>query len=422
MTEERTIISQGPFSYLKDINLGIILIGIFFIFEFGSFQGLYPIINKLRLPFIVSLLIIFYALFLIMTKQIDFSSETTRKFTFLCLFIVVYAIISTRNPIAKVDIVKIFLLYLANYLIITACIHKPSQFFLLIDVWLVSILFSSFHGVMQGGLVWGNRWLKDENHISLVAAIAIPFAFVFLKEYRYKIKKLFYLICLTFFIAVNVVGASRGGALSMMLVAFLCLCLMKNKFRNFILITLGIIFILNFAPPRFFSEMESLKQGAKEGTAADRIFLWRISFKVFSDHPIIGVGPMNHTDYLAQYGGYRSESGSVQVVHSTPIQWLTEKGIVGTIILLIFLISMYKNWKVAFSRQRVPIFPAETKNLEIFKAITHACGISQAGFWLAACFLSLLPYPFYWCLVPFSEAWKNLFLDYIYQETGREVV
>lgn len=404
----------NPFESLKEFNFGIFLLSMHFLLEFGSFQGIFPILKDLKIPFIISSLSIVYACFLLFKGEVDLKSDVTRKFILLCAFIIVYSLISTDLEVYRIENSKLFMLYLSHYIIIVTCLKKPSQFILLIDIFIFAIVISSFHGIMQGGKIWGNRWLKDENHISLVVATAIPFALILYREYKNNFKKILYIIALAFFVAVNVVAASRGGALAMIIVAILSWLLFKNKFRIMLLMGLAVILVLSYAPKHFFEEMQTLEQGTEEGTADDRIYLWGFAIEMFEDHPLLGIGPMNYMTRFSEYEqGQRYKLNVLRVPHSTPVQWLAEMGIVGSIIFLLLFKALYKNWKLAGELKRHPRYLENEERSAVFVSVTHACAIAQVGFWFAALFLSLMPYPFYWCLVPFSESWKNMTLQEI---------
>ena len=403
---------------LKDFNYGIVLIGLYYIFEFGSFQGLFPFISELKIPFIVSLLSVVYAIYIVVNKRAPLKSDVSKKYLLLCVFIIAYGIAVTTPDYVKWDLVDLFVIYFSQYIIIISCIKKPSQFILLVDIWLLAIMFSSFHGIMQGGLIWGNRWLKDENHISLVVATAIPFALIFYMMSKSKMKKLFYIVCLAFFVAVNIVAASRGGALAMVIVSFLCWLLMKNKMRYLVIIIIAVIMVVSYAPQKFFDEMQTLEQGTEEGTADDRIYLWGVALDMFEDHMLIGVGPMNYPVYFSDYEkGVRYPLGQYRVAHSTPVQWLAEMGLIGAFLLLLLQKALYKNWRMVSQLNKDGGSRLSKEESALFVNISHACMISQVGFWFAASFLTLMPYPFYWCLIPFSEAWKNICLYNMHEES-----
>lgn len=407
----------------RDINYGIILVGTYFLFDFGSFQGVFEIVNQLRLPFILALLSVIYAIYLVMNRQIDFREQTTINFLVLVLFIIIYSQLLTVDAPDRKALLTLFLQYLANYLIIVACVKKPSQFIFLIDVWLLAILHSSYHAIFQGGKLYDSIWLRDENHISLVVAMALPFAFVLLREHQSKIKKTLYLICILFYVAANVVAASRGGALSLIIAGLLCWSLYGQKLLNlFILLSITIL-VFSFAPQKYFNEMKTLEQGTEEGTADDRIYLWGFAIQMFKDHPVIGVGPMNYPAYFWSYekgARYQAKRALRRVAHSTPIQWLAETGLVGSVILLMLQKSLYRNWRNRYFHNKINSNQSTaSKDIRFLTNMSHSCAISQIAFWLGALFLTLINYPFYWCLPAFSVAWKNISLDYFTSLTDK---
>jgi O-antigen ligase len=239
-------------------------------------------------------------------------------------------------------------------------------------------------------------------------------------NYQSKPKKLFYLLCMALYTTSVVLSSSRGGFVAMVSVAFLCWLAIKAKFKSLLIIAIATIAILFFAPPKFFREVKTLEQGTQEGTADQRIYLWGIALKMFYDHPILGVGLSNYPLNVLNYDTEERFSfeyyakGRDRVAHSTPMQWLAETGVIGIIILSTLQIALYRNWKIIhFNKNETSNYSLKDHNQFLFKTISDACAITQVGFWVAALFLSLLPYPFYWCLIPFSETWNNLSLNYI---------
>ena len=414
---------KKTFPEIKNINFGMVLLIAYILFVFAALQGILGFVNNAKLPLVLAIISLCYASYLLISGRVDFAENTTKIFIFLVLFLVCDGLFRSSNPKNLEATVKIFLQVLSNYLIMIACVKKPAQFVMLIDVWLASIIFSCFHAIMQGGKIWGNMWLKDENHISLIAAYAIPFAVVLLFSTQSRFKKICYIIALFFYITVVCVAASRGGALAMIGVGFCWWLTEKNKIRNLLVAVLATVLIFCFAPPKFFAEMDTLKQGTEEGTAGERIYLWGIAWKMFKDHPIFGVGQYNYVDYVIQYDVEKRyyhryfDKGMKKVAHSTPVQWLAESGIVGAAILIYLQMCMYKNWRIIDNElAQNPRRSIPEDELAVYRNINHACAISQVGFWIAASFLTLIPYPFYWILIPFSETWKDLFLDRINQK------
>ena len=425
MSEENKLDLTNPYPSLKDLNFGIILMSTYILFDFGAFQGVFEIVKQLRLPYILALTTLLYALYILFNRKIDFSSLTTKSFLFLCVFIIIYSQLVTKDPLREKAFLTLFLQYAANYIVFVASVKKPTQFILLIDIWLFAILHSSYHAIAQGGKLYDSIWLRDENHISLICAYAIPFAFFLYLNYKSRLKRMFYIICMAFFVAAIVVSVSRGGLVTMLTMGFLCWLFVKNKIRTLILLLIATILVFQFAPDRFFEEAKTLQQGTNEGTANERVYSWGLAVLMFKDYPIIGVGPGNYPEYFQEYD-YEERFGAdvgrnafaKRVAHSTPFEWLSEAGIIGGILFTIIHIAIYKNWRTIKRLKKLNIKADNKGSVDqqhqlLFQVLTHACMFTYIGFWVAAAFLSLLPYPFLWILIPFSEAWKNIVNEYI---------
>jgi UDP-GlcNAc:undecaprenyl-phosphate/decaprenyl-phosphate GlcNAc-1-phosphate transferase len=68
--------------------------------------------------------------------------------------------------------------------------------------------------------------------------------------------------------------------------------------------------------------------------AGNRYDYWRVAWKVFSAHPVVGVGAGNYTPY---YFRYRRTVESIENPHSLELQTLSELGVIGGILLLVLI-------------------------------------------------------------------------------------
>lgn len=394
-----------------ELNVGVLLLSIYILLEFGSFQGLYGVIRSLKIPYIIAVATLGYLLFLIVTGECSFKGGVTKSLFILFSFIIIYSLVSTRTRSVLPDILKGFLMYYVNYLVFVSKVKTKAQFVFLLDVLLVSVAFSSYHACRQGGLIWGSRWLNDENQMALLVSMVMPFAFLLFMLHKSKIKKLFYLCCMVIYLLVVVISHSRGSTLSMGLGIILCFLVVKNKLRNFLGIIILVSVSLYYAPPVFFQEMSTLQQGTKESTANDRLYLWGIAMDMLKDHPVLGVGPANYPYYFFDYEqGVRYTHGG-RVAHSTPIEYLAETGIVGMIILLLLQVQLYRNWRITVNASGSDPTVGGVMLYSDIRLLGHAALFSQLVFHFGSLFLSLFIFPFYWIIIPFSEAWKNIALD-----------
>ncbi len=401
---------QRIFPKASDVNAGIVLICAYIIAEFGSIVSMYSFLNyQLRIPFLIATVTIFYAVYLIVTRKVELKSGIATTFTVICLFIIIYSQLSTKIPYVRDGLWKSFSFYLSAYVVCIASIKRISQFILVVDVWLASILFSSFHGIMQGGLVWGNKWIRDENELALLVAMALPYALTFCLQHKSKIKRFCYLMCIVAYLGANIVASSRGGMISIAIAIFFFWLILKKKFRNFLLLLLIVVISLNFAPPVFFEEMKTLQQGTEEATADSRLYFWTKGLEMFYDHPFFGVGPENYPYYFPRYdNGERFDRRTMRPIHSFPIQWLAEMGGVGFGLLLLLQMKLLGNWRFQNSYVAEMASREDPEDIDTIVVFTHTALIVQITFWGGALFLSLMSYPFYWFAIFFSDVLRRI--------------
>ena len=406
---------------IKDINYGMVLVSVYILIEIGTFR-VFDIVHQLQMPFLISLLTLVHAIYLIINGKVKIAGSLNSIFILFCIYVIIYSQLDTINPFSREMYLKLFLQYLANYIIIVGCVKKPQQFVFMIDVFLFAVLHSSYHSIHQGGRIYSALWLRGENNVGLVCAYAIPFAFFLYINYRDSIKKYFYLLCMFASVTGVIVANSRGGFVATAAVGFFCWFFIAKKARVLMLILVAAILVVQLAPERFFVELKTLEQGTEEGTADERIYSWGLAVQMFADHPILGVGPFNYPDYFLEYdskaeGRFTTNATgrrayTQRVAHSTQFQWLAEFGIVGVILFFYFQLKLYRNWRVMYEF-KIPNEKAKLKDTVLLKTMTHANLITQIGFWVAALFISIIHYPFYWFLPAFSEVWKNIYMNYV---------
>lgn len=421
LAKQNSSLLPGLIINWRDINYGMILISIYILIEIGSFT-LFDFVRQFRLQFVIAVLTILYAVYLVIRGRFELNSPLNRIFLVFTVYAMIYSQLSTITPYSKEEFSTLILQYVANYIIIVSCIKKPHQFVFIIDVFLFAVLHSSYHSIFQGGRVWGTNWLRGENNVGLVCAYAIPFAFILYLNYKNSIKKYGYLLLIPIYITAVIVANSRGGFVTLAVVTFFCWLFVKNKFRILVMILIASMMIVKFAPDSFFVELKSLEQGAEEGTADERIYSWGLALMMFRDYPVFGVGPSNYPEYFLEYDakvesrfgidapGYKRLKK--RVAHSTQFQWIAEFGLVGIFLLFYFQLRLYRNWRIIYD-YKLPKSADRFNDIKVLELITHANLITQIGFWMGALFISILHYPFYWYLPAFSEAWKNIYLNYV---------
>ncbi len=144
--------------------------------------------------------------------------------------------------------------------------------------------------------------------------------------------------------------ASRGGivALAAMAVAVVVLA-GPVRARALALVSsvsgFGIAYFLLFAPPGALSRITAFSSSASSG----RNDLWSIAFRIFSGHPILGIGADNFVLVEPNYVKSSLDLSSLAIVfdsphvaHNTYIQVATELGLVGLVVFALVLTGTYR--------------------------------------------------------------------------------
>lgn len=403
---------------LSSASAGIILLGFYFLFEFGSLQGLYSeIMRPLRLPFILAVSTLFYALFVLVFRNRSVTPLVSRSFLIYILFVLIYGLITTRDPLTRVNSTKLFISYLEYYIVMTYAVKSLNSFLLLIDIWLASVAYSSLHGILQGGLVWGNQWLSDENQFSLLLSTAVPVSYFLFLNSKIMIKKACYLFCLSLYVIGIVASTSRGGFLALAVAGLFIWALGKHKIKTIMIFITAVILAYSFAPPQFFSEIKTIGEGAKERTANERTYLWSLACKMFLDKPVLGVGISNYPEFVDIYDNKAENrfssavnwKGTLYVAHSTPFTILAEGGIVQVLLIVFLMAVIYKNWKKI--NRYIRCFDKEHQKSAVITFIANlnnALFIAMLSYWIGASFITVDLFPFFWVLTMFSLVFFNI--------------
>lgn len=148
-----------------------------------------------------------------------------------------------------------------------------------------------------------------------------------------------------------------------------------------------------YAPPSYWDEIESIKETGK-GTAELRRRYWDAAFRMYLDHPIIGVGAGNSGIWMPNYikGFAYPESQWGRAIHGTIPQIMAELGSLGTF----FFVAMIFYAAKHLHRTRKRLSGAKSDAFSGVTANSILGGI--VGYLVAGIFLSVPYYPQLWTL------------------------
>lgn len=270
-----------------------------------------------------------------------------------------------------------------------------AKFLKFVWTWILSILVAALVGFsyflsgknidnieVGGSLSGGDDFAAALNFV-------LPFAFfIFFIEKGWK--KYFALFIFCFFSVLVILVGSRGGFLGLGAVIFFILLKSPSKKLSVSLATFGILSLIFFAPPKFFSEVKSITN-TKESTAHHRLTMWKDGMEIFADNPIFGIGLMNFPSYYGHnYMPSRRSTFSQarwKVAHSDPVTVLCELGIPGIIIYLLIIYNILKI-NILFQKKS-----KTSSGNSAFGTLANGIFTGFMGYLICSMFLTLIYYP-----------------------------
>ena len=407
-------IERGIKTKIDNFNFPFYLLLILLFFEYGRPQSFFPIIGILH-PGYILYISLFLCLFL-KNKLFNLKNIQTKCFLGLILLMTLHGPIAVNN-FSAYAVWRGIIVYFIAYLSIVNFVDSFPKIVKYIDIWIIINVFCAFVGLKHGGRVPNSGFMGDENDFALVMNMAIPFAYFMFLETNSTKKKILYLSACCIFIAANVASLSRGGFVGLVPVILYCWYKTPKKFLSTIIVAIMISVLYFSASPKYWQEVRSIKEeNIQKGTGEDRWYLWNISWRMFLDHPIIGVGQGNAPWHISEYeppGGIYGRSRAGSAIHSLYFTLIPELGLVGILLFSGMLYFSYKDLKWILKKEKEFLLK-QNQSKEIIQQLHKIrfiiFGITGAmlGYLVSGAFLSVLYYPHFWLLISLCVALKNM--------------
>ena len=315
--------------------VNILLIDFSFLFLIFYTKNFYFLKSK---AFKLILLLYLYLIFNSLISQ-DFSIGAARNFGFIRFIILFVAF----NYFFNIN--ESFSKFLRIWAIII--------FIVCLDVFLESYTGKNILGYGKGTRVFS--FFKDEpivgGYINAFYLIITGYFYFIFKGYSKKYKILFLIISILLFISI-VFSGERSNAIKA-LVAFFIFYFFNKDFLLIIVLFIGLFSSSYYLKLRYIGQtinkIDSKEKISKVYKEYLYFRIYRSGLSVFKDHPVFGVGNKN---YRLENPCVKSEKKGVYWIcqthpHQTYIEFLSEHGVVGTIILLIILFKLiFSNFKI----------------------------------------------------------------------------
>jgi probable O-glycosylation ligase (exosortase A-associated) len=269
------------------------------------------------------------------------------------------------------------------------------------------------NGVGVGG------FLSDENDFCLALNIAVPYVFfsLFFVERVWQKALLALTLCLLLY--ATTATMSRGGFLGIVAVAAVCWAFSPRKLVSLAVLIALSVPLLALIPDKFWNEMKTIETADQEGdTGEQRLYLWGMAWRMFLDHPIMGVGPYNYQFNNFMYEKGAKQDGGLHVwgkpAHSIYFTILPEEGIVGILVFVpIIVLNVTANRRIRKRYKRCKadssIEPDKLRQLYVVSVLSSANDAAMLGFFVTGAFLSVLYYPHFWLQTTFGMVLTRVF-------------
>ena len=207
---------------------------------------------------------------------------------------------------------------------------------------------------------------------------------------------------------------SRGGFVGLICVGLYIWARSPHKMVSLALVV-GLVSVAVMATPRsYWTEMETISTADREGdTGEARLYLWGIGWRMFRDHPVLGVGPGNYRYNNVHYEKARELALGRHVwgvaAHSLYFTLLPEFGLVGTALFTAMIVHGIRERRrlnrACRARLLTPLLsPNDRERATALLQFSAAMDASLLTFLVTGSFITVLYYPHVWLLTAFSAA------------------
>ena len=328
---------------LRYQKLGTFLLYATLFFYFVRPQEIIPFIGYLRLSGIFNLGLLIWAFINLRFNSIKSPVRIVLIFGLVMFISALDAVNSIAFRLAFKFTLQYFPMCYAIYILVNTK-DKWASFY---NFWCWIYFLMALITIHNNGRGPGD-FTHDQNDAALALSMGLPFLFYNISlATKNSIKAVRLVMFLVIVVAIIFTG-SRGGFLGLASVLIVLWWFSENKFASAVKISLLLIifsgvFIANL-PEGYIDDMQSITDD-EDSTRVERLRSWGLSFMMFSDNPILGVGAGNYPWRVSSYQTQTEWWGTARPldgrqVHSMYFEVLADLGLIGMFIFFKMVFGM----------------------------------------------------------------------------------
>ena len=271
-------------------------------------------------------------------KRTVFLKPTTNRFAMALLAAMIVSVPFSVWPTRSIEELVIFAKQLTVFFLIMNLLQSTASVTRLLSVLVLAL---SFHAVVVikrylAGEMYLDRVFgvaggsfSDPNDLALSFVMIFPVTLHLAMRTRNLGFRCLWAIFALLFPAAIVATQSRGGLLGLM--AASGVLVLESRRKLTVMLTLGVCGLVILAvTPSAFNRYESIKDYRQDESALTRLTVWKAGVRMWSDHPLTGVGVGAFSTAYGQT--YRDPAFSLKTwydAHSSPIKVMAELGTPG---------------------------------------------------------------------------------------------
>lgn len=408
----------SPFAGIREPRWSIAFVGMLFylIIEYTRLPVMFPFLLEFQIGKVAILFTLIGFVFAARqpaSARADSRSLDLGVLTFM-LISLVSAVLARNSEMAWslfADIGRWGIIYflISRVVISRWRMHVFIGLFLLLNLKLAQFQIRSYFGqkawgrsdefLARGVGVGSIGFFANSNDFGVAMCAVWPLAGILVFGENKKYMRLFMLITFTVFTAALLLSGSRGALVGAAATALATVVLHRRTLVGPLMAVLLIMGVVYLLPDANKERIAMATDPDRDHNVATRLNLWKMGLRMYSENPVLGVGPGN---YRAEYLRYDPSKGNdirrVLLPHSIYIQALSELGTLG---FLAFLWVAFKAWRMnSATARRVQVEGKGRQPLEWFFA--RGLNLCLVGYLVSGAFLTVLYYPHLWFLIGMS--------------------